>query len=361
MTKLAPRQLDEFLKKPSVDVRAALVYGADLGLVRERSKALLSAVAGDPADPFRISVIDATELRSDPARLADEAAAQSLVGGRRAVHVRSADDSAAARFRDFLADPLGDALIVVEAAELTGRSTLRRLFESAKNAVAIACYHDDNRSLPAVITELLRAQGLTASADAKAYLVDSLGGDRQLTHREIEKLALYVGGGRAGDADAGDTGGSTPPVVDLAAAQACVGDSAVISLDDLAYAVGDGDLSAVERAFTRGLQEGAAPIRALRVVARHFQNLHLVAGLASRGQPLDAAVKALRQPIFWRYTGRFRAQAGAWPTATIGYAIGRLQDVEAACKQTGAPDAALAARALLEIASKSPIRRGLRR
>lgn len=356
MTKLAPRQVDEFLAKPGTELRAALVYGADLGLVRERSKALLGAVAGDSADPFRVTVIEAAELRSDPARLADEAAAQSLVGGRRAVHVRSADDGAAPRFRDFLADPLGDALIVVEAAELTGRSALRRLFEAAKNAVAIACYHDDARSLPAVITELLRGQGLTASADAKAYLVDSLGGDRQLTRREIEKLALYVGADRATDAD-----GGPPPVVDLAAAQACVGDSAVISLDDLAYAVGDGDLSAVERAFTRGLQEGAPPIRALRVVARHFENLHLVAGLAGRGQPLDAAVKALRQPIFWRYAGRFRTQAGAWPTAALGYAIGRLQDVEVACKQTGAPDAALAARALLEIASKSPIRRDRRR
>jgi len=356
LTKLAPRQVDEFLARPGADVRAALVYGADLGLVHERSKALLGAVAGDPADPFRVTVIEAADLRSDPARLADEAAAQSLVGGRRAVHVRSADDTGTGRFRDFLANPLGDALIVVEAAELTGRSTLRRLFEAAKNAVAIACYHDDTRSLLAVITELLRAHGLTASADAKAYLVDSLGGDRQLTHREIEKLALYVGAGRADDAN-----GDTPRVVDLAAAQACVGDSAVISLDDLAYAVGDGDLAAVERAFMRGLQEGAPPIRALRVVARHFENLHLVTGLAGRGQPLDAAIKALRPPIFWRYASRFRTQAGVWPTGALGYALGRLQDVEAACKQTGAPDAALAARALLEIASKSPIRRGQRR
>ncbi len=353
MAKLAPRQVDGFLAKPSVDVRVALVYGADLGLVRERCKALLAAVAGDPTDPFRVAVLDAADLRSDPARLADEAAAQSLVGGRRAVHVRNADDSIAPRFRDFLADPLGDALIVAEAGELTGRSTLRRLCESAKNAVAIACYHDDARSLPAVIADLLRAQGLAASADAKAYLVNYLGGDRQLTQREIEKLALYVGA-----RGPGDTGEEAPRMVDLSAAQACVGDSAVISLDDLAYAVGDGDLPAVERAFARGLQDGAPPIRVLRAVARHFENMHLVAGLIARGQPADAAVKTLRPPIFWRYASRFRAQAGAWPAGALGHAIGRLQNVEAACKQTGAPDAALAARALLEIASKSPFRRG---
>jgi DNA polymerase-3 subunit delta len=268
------------------------------------------------------------------------------------VHVRNADDSITPRFRDFLADPLGDALIVAEAGELTGRSTLRRLFETAKVAVAIACYHDDARSLPAVIGELLQSHGLTASAEARAYLVDCLGGDRQQTHREIEKLALYMGAGHSGGGDA-----NAPRVVDLSAVLACVGDSAVISLDDLAYAVGDGNLPAVERAFARGLQEGAPPISALRAVARHLENLHLVAGLAAKGQPLDVAVKALRRPIFWRYATRFRTQAGAWPTGVLGQALGRLQDVEAACKQTGAPDAALAARAVLEIASKSPIRR----
>ncbi len=338
---------------PDPAVRAVLVYGADIGLVRERSTALLGAVVDDPTDPFRVTVVEASELRADPPRLADEAAAMSLVGGRRVVQVRNADDSVTPRFRDFLADPLGDALIIADAGELTGRSALRRLFEAAENAVAIACYHDDDRSLPVVIADLLRTQGLTASADAKAYLVDYLGGDRHLTHREIEKLALYVG---ARNADA-----ASPCVVELSAVQACVGDSAVISLDDLAYAVGDGDLPAVERAFTRGLQEGAPPIRALRAVARHFENMHLVAGLTTQGRPIDAAIKALKRPIFWRYATRFRTQAGAWPMATLGYAIGRLQDVEAACKRTGAPDAALAARALLEIGSKSPIRRGRRR
>lgn len=360
MAKLAPRQIEGFLAAPEPTVRAVLVYGADVGLVRERCKALLGAVVDDPTDPFQVTVLDAAELRADPPRLADEAAAQSLVGGRRVVHVRTADDSVALRFRDFLADPPvapgDDTLIVADAGELTGRSALRRVFEAAKDAVAIACYHDDARSLPAVISDLLRAHGLTASAEAKAYLVGCLGGDRQLTHREIEKLALYVGAGRPDGADT-----RTPCVVDVSAAQACVGDSAVISLDDLAYAVGDGDLPAVERAFTRGLQEGAPPIRALRAVARHFENMHLVAGFVAQGRPVDAAIKALKRPIFWRYTTRFRSQAGAWPAGMLGYAIGRLQDVEAACKRTGAPDVALAARAMLEIASKSPIRRGRRR
>ena len=63
-----------------------------------------------------------------------------------------------------------------------------------------------------------------ASPEALAYLAANLGGDRQLTRRELEKLVLYKG----------DAGGR----VELADALACVGDSADLTLDDLAYAVG---------------------------------------------------------------------------------------------------------------------------
>jgi DNA polymerase-3 subunit delta len=351
MAKLPPREIDTFLAAPDAHVRAVLIYGPDAGLVRERCRTLMSAVAGDAADPFRIATLEAAEVRTDATRLPDEAAALSFAGGRRVVHVRGADDGLAPRFRDFLADPVGEALVIAEAGDLNARSPLRRAIESAACAVAIACYHDDARSLPTVIAEALRTHGLSASRDVIAYLADNLGGDRELTRREIEKLALYVGGA----SDGAGTGALQP--VDLSAARQCIGDSATISLDDLAFAVGDGDLAAVERAFTRGQQEGAAPVRALRTVARHFEALHLVAGLLAQGKPLDAAIKALRRPIFWRYAQRFRAQAGSWPAPNVGLAIGRLQEAEAACKRTGAPDAALAARALLEVATKAPGRR----
>ena len=345
--KIAPRDADAFLSSPDPAARAVLVYGPDAGLVCERVEALVKGVAGDLSDPFRVADFSAQELIDDPARLADEAAALSLTGGRRAVRLRQGDDSLAPLFRAFLgapaADAPGDTLIVVEAGDLPARSALRKAFESAKTGAALACYRDDERSLGAVIRETLREFGHEATPDALAYLSAHLGGDRQLSRRELEKLALYKGG--------------EPGPIELVDAQACVGDSAALSVDDLAYAVGGGAAAAADRALARSLQEGVQPVAALRAVSRHFQRLHLVVGLVESGLPLDDASKRLRPPLFWKAAPAFRAQAAAWSPAALARALARLLEAEADCKSSGAPEATICARALLEIAVNAPSRR----
>src|SRR3546814_17505170 len=93
--KLAGKQADAFLANPDPAVRTVLLYGPDGGLIRERSAALLAKIVDDPADPFCVSEIAASQLKDDPARLADEAAALTFGGGRSFVRVRDAGDKLA--------------------------------------------------------------------------------------------------------------------------------------------------------------------------------------------------------------------------------------------------------------------------
>ncbi|MCH8002427.1 MAG: DNA polymerase III subunit delta, partial [Proteobacteria bacterium] len=148
--KIPPRNAEAFVRSPDPSLRAVLVYGPDAGLVHERAEALVKAVAEDPADPFRVSELGAREIVEDPARLGDEAAALSLSGGRRAVRLRQANDDLAPHFKDFFATGRGEALVVVEAGDLPARSALRKIFEGAGAGAALACYRDDERSLPAL-------------------------------------------------------------------------------------------------------------------------------------------------------------------------------------------------------------------
>lgn len=346
--KIPPRNAEAFVRSPDPSLRAVLVYGPDAGLVHERAQALVKAVAEDPADPFRVSELGAREIVEDPARLGDEAAALSLSGGRRAVRLRQADDDLAPHFKDFFATGRGEALVVVEAGDLPARSALRKIFEGAGAGAALACYRDDERSLPALIRETLGGFGLEVTPDALAYLVANLGGDRQLSRRELEKLALYMGA---------QGKGAEAARIALRDAQACVGDSAALSLEDLAFAVAGGEPAGAERALQRSLQEGGHPVRALGAVARHFLRLHLVRGLTGRGETLDGAVKGLRPPVFWKRAESFKAQAAAWPPGALARALERLLEAEAACKQSGAVPETLCARTLLEIAVNAPLRR----
>src|SRR3546814_16334859 len=130
VVKLAGKTAEAFLLKPDPAVRAVLLYGPDAGLIRERAAALLAQIVADPQDPFSVSEISAAQLKDDPARLADEAAALTFGGGRRFVRVRDANDKIAPQLKDFLADSPGEAFVTVEAEDLPARSALRKLFEA---------------------------------------------------------------------------------------------------------------------------------------------------------------------------------------------------------------------------------------
>lgn len=335
MTKLRPQQVEGFLARPDPHIRVVLVYGPDAGMVRERSQALVRAIAGDPPDPFRLAELTGSGVEKDPARLADEAAAMAFGGGQRAVRVAESDDGLAEVVEGFLAHPMGDALIVIEADNLGPTSDLRRLCENAENAVALPCYADDAESLGPLVRRMLSEAGLKPSGDAVAFLVDHLGSDRMVTRSEIDKLVLYMGG---------------PGPVSLDDARACVGDNAAISLDDVVFAVGGGDFPTLEHALTRALDEGTAPVSLLRAVMRHLQRLQLANAAARGGQNLDQAVQSLRPPVFFKQKPAFMGQVRSWSPDRLAQAMELLLEAEIDCKTTGLPPEAICSRALLRVA-----------
>ena len=67
-----------------VELGAALLFGPDQGLVRERAERLAKTVVPDLRDPFRIAEIKGARLIEDPAWLEAEASAMTRIFPRRA-------------------------------------------------------------------------------------------------------------------------------------------------------------------------------------------------------------------------------------------------------------------------------------
>lgn len=345
--KIQPARAAQFLSAPPSGVRAVLFYGPDGGLVRERALALTALIAADPSDPFRVVEMTGRTLAEDGARLADEAAAISFTGGRRVVRLRDAGDGVTRIFQTFLGDGPGDAmpgdtLIVVESGDLPPRSSLRKLFEKSEQAAAIACYRDEGRDLEQVIRQSFSTAGLAVEPDALTYLITHLGGDRQLSRRELEKVILYKG--------------TQTSAVGLADVEACVGNSSALALDDVADAAALGDLRRLTTALARCLQEGASAVAVLRAVAVHFQRLHLVTSRVAAGERLDDALKRLKPPLFWKKKGAFTAQLRLWRLEDLGPALERLLAAERSAKTTGIPAEPLLGITLYRLAL-SPARR----
>lgn len=339
--KIEPRQAEAFLKKPDPRIRGVVIYGNDDGLVAERAMALAKAVCPDLADPFRVVDISGDALKHDPARLADEFGAMSMLGGRRVIRVRPAGEESVAALENLVAATAGDALVVVEGGNLSPRSGLRALAETEACLAAMPCYMDNEAALEGLVESAARAQGLAVEADALAWIVERLGGDRGQTRSEIDKLLLY----KASDPH---------KTVTLADAIDILGDTAAIGIDDVIAATFDGELVALDRALDRVFSEGGHPVQLVRSLQRHADQLHLVSAHASKGGNMEAAMfKARGLPRGGPVRQRFERHLRAWPLPRLGASLQAILKAEIDCKSTGLPDEAIARRLCLALASSA--------
>ena len=337
MVKANRGQISSALRALDPGFRGVLVFGRDEGLIRERADRIAAQIVDDPGDPFRVARLGPDEVKADRARIADEMAAISLMGGRRLVRVDSPGDGDADAVATALDGPVGDSLLLLVAGDLSPRSKLRKLAEQRKDMLALACYPDEAADLSGLIGEVLGAAGLTASSDARAYLLANLGGDRMLSRRELEKLALYKGDGE-------------DRTVSLADAEACVGDGSALTLSQIAEAVTGGDAAGLDRRIERAFAAGENAVAILRTVQRRLQQFHLMAAHMDAGLDAKAAMMKLAPPPIWKDRERIAADIRRWSAPRLSHALARTLSAEVQCKTTGLPAESICHRTCMEIA-----------
>lgn len=352
--KLTGAAVDRFLNSPDEAVVAALLFGPDSGLARERAETLAERWGGAPDDPFSVVTLTESDLKSDPARLADEAAAMSLTGGKRLVRVRMANETGAGALAELVAAAEDgrrpEAKIIVEAGDLAARSRLRKAFEGAKSAAAIGCYPASAGDALALAEGALREEGLSLAREAREPLARALPQDRGLARREIDKLILFKGPRetRAADADA------TVTAEDVAASLGAVQE---FSLDEIVEAAAAGRAGEADAALRRALGSGLAPIAVIRAAGRHVSRLHQARALMDAGRSAGDAMKALRPPVFFMRQRAFGAALSAWRTDALERAAGAVYEAEKQAKTSGLPDDAVAGELILAIAKLSRLRK----
>ncbi|PPR18521.1 MAG: hypothetical protein CFH37_00443 [Alphaproteobacteria bacterium MarineAlpha9_Bin7] len=315
--KIAARQVESLLENPGPNLRAALLYGPDQGLVRERADRIARSIVQDFSDPFRISDLSVANIKDSPDRLLDEAAALSMTSGARIVRVRGVTDEQAPLFSALLDVEQQLSLVIAEAGELRSRSPLRILFEKFEHAAAIACYLDDASGIDHLIDEICQAHNLTITPDARRYLLNNLGSDRLVSRSELDKLALYLGESHQ---------------ITVSVVSAIVGDNGEATLNGFAMAVAGGNHRQASRALSRLRLEGMTPIQAIRGILRHLHRVHLVTTLVASGESIGRAVSSLRPSVHFSDNKAFQRQALAWPAEKLRRAMNILLDAETECK-----------------------------
>lgn len=343
---LSKRQdVERFLKDPTADIRAVVIYGRDRGVVRDRADQLAKRLFERPDDPFDTAQLTEGDLDASPGKLEEELSALSMMGGRRLVRLRlmgekgGPDKQAAEALTRHVEGQLNpDAFFLVEAGALGRESGLRKAAEKAPGCAVIPCYEDEPGDVARLVRENLGKDGVSLSTEALAMFVARMPKERGVARQEIERLALFLGPGS----------GVTATPKDL---EEFLGVEPEASLSDAAADAFGGRLGEAQAGLRRAAAEGEAGPAAIRAIGMYLGRLRRTLTLAKSGAGLQEAAKA--SGVFWKNEREFLRQARAWTLADLDKLQPEVLAADRACKTAGSPDQLIAERLALQIAGRA--------
>lgn len=334
-------QLDKALKSPGA-TRLFLLHGPDEAGSQALAKRVGAALG---ADAERVALTGG-ELKADPARLADEAAALSMFGSGRWVLVSPAGDDALNAVSALLEAPAAGNPVVLVAGALKNTSKLLKLAIGAPNALAFASYPPDPRDFVRTVGELARARGLSIPPEEGRRIGDAAGGNRAIAEQELEKIALYL--------DAAPGGATIVDREVITAVGAALDEGDASQLVDHVFS---GNSRGAEEELARLRSEGSEGITLIRAALRRALLLARLRAGVEQGQRVDGVMAAQGKALFWKEKDAVERQLGSWDSAGLARCLSRLVAAEADVKRSGGPGPLAAGAELLAIA-RAAARRG---
>ena len=329
-------QIDKYIKKPDTTIKVFLVYGSNEGLQAEYVKSLTTAICPNIYDPFQVVYLNGADVNADSSTLMAEYASQSLLGGRRVIVIKDADNNLAKHIKTMLETINSDTLVIVSGAGFNKKSSLVTLAESREDMAVIACYEDRDEDVYTTVRNKLVENGYTIGSEALKILCARLSNDRKTNLGEIEKLITYMGGKK------------DIAVVDV---ETIVSDASSSTSDDVCYYAAGGDSEKAQKAFYKMINEGNEPISIVRNLTYHFSKLLTVLGYMENGETPDKAIYKLVPRIIFFREPAFKRQLSFWRKDKLLGVMDLLYKCERDCKTTNMPVEEIVSYTIMQISS----------
>jgi DNA polymerase-3 subunit delta len=307
-------QIERALKAPGTDIRLFLLYGPDEAGSRALAK-LLAAAMGAGAERIDLSGAD---LKSDPARLSDEAASISLFGGVRYVWVEPAGDDAAEAAEALIGAATAGNPVVIVAGALKPASRLLKLALAAPCAMAFASYVPEGGEADKLVVEMGREIGLVIRPDVARRIAEAGAGNRAVIGQELGKLALFA-----------DAAPERPKPIDHDALEAIGAASEEGDLSRLVDSVLGGDAAALETELARLHSVGLEGISLVRpALLRRLALLAKLRAEVEQGNSVSAVMASSGKSLFWKEKDTVAAQLSRWRSELIAKSMSRVMEVQ---------------------------------
>ncbi len=314
-------RIESALRAPG-DTRFFLLHGPDEAGSRSLLKRLAAAM-GDDAERVDLSGAD---LRADPARLADEAAAISMFGDKRWIQVEQAGDEILPALEALIESPGAGNPVAIVAGALKPSSKLLKLALAEKGALAFASYLPNARDADRLVSELARGFGLVVPGDVARRIAEGAGGNRAVIEQELAKYALYA-----------DAVPDRPQPLDHDMVDALGADTGEGDLGRLVDAVIGGDAGQLEAELSRLRAQGQEGISLIRAVLRRLVVAARLRAEVEQGSSVASVIGSAGKSLFFKEKDAIERMIGRWRSDLIAKAISRLAEAERQVMAPGGP------------------------
>ncbi len=325
-------QLGAAIDRANPDIRLYLLHGPDEAGAMDYAQRLARAMGKDAE---RID-LDGATLKAHPGRLADEAAALSLFGGKRFIRVTGMGEESAEAISLLLDAPAAGSPVVAIAPNVKGTGKLLKTATPAKTAMVLACYQPEGPNAQRLAAQIARDHGVRLTGDTPAELWEASGGDRAVLTREIEKLALFL-----------DAAPDRPREADsavLALIGANIADSAMATAIEMVITGRPIELGAE----LAGLENAGMAVPTLRSLGRRLIALAEMRADVDAGSSADSVVEKYR--VFWKEKASTIKALQRWDSTQIARGVDRVRQAERALLYGGAGGATVSNHELVAIA-----------
>ncbi|WP_338467596.1 DNA polymerase III subunit delta [Novosphingobium sp. ZN18A2] len=295
--------------------------------------ARISALLGD-AEKVEIA---GSDLRRDPALLADEARSVSLFGDRRQIHVRTSGDEAHDAVANLIDDAVDGWPVLIVATSATDKSRIAKLLEKRDDALVAMFHPPDLRSVASAVRGMADAAGVRIGEDVAERIARSTALDTRMAKSEVEKLALYL-----------DASPQAPRSADAQALDAI----GAVSEDDgfmpLVNTVLGGELGGLSGELARMRELSINPVGLLLAFERRAAQLSQLAG--KLGRRTDIAAFLEQERVFFRDKRDLENQLRRWRGRKLERLVDRLVTLHRGLMADNRNGELLLAQGLAEIA-----------
>lgn len=304
-------------------IAGCLLYGPEESVISYRFNFIAKKIVSDLSDPFLVSNISKERLKEDKSILADEFYSMSMLGGRKLIIVKDADNCVAQSLKAIFEDgdyhKKSNNFLLIQGGDFNPSNSLRKISETNPNFVAIPCYQDDEKTIKNFISALLKNKNIKFGNDVIELLLEKFGKNRQVIISEVEKIITYLGDKKELEVSDLD---------DLVKSQD------EISTDQFISSFANQNKSMAINLCEKLFINNNEPIMLIRYLVNYFLKLQSAKILIEReDESVEEAVK--KQRLFFKVENEFKAQLNKFSLNKINMILNELSKLELKIKQGG--------------------------